>query len=311
MILNAVQERQNVRDVNLRDFLTEKKKEYEARMPFKEVVDILLGNIALIDPLASDKGNKGVPATKSKQSIKNSLSADVNEICTNTTAYARSIGDENLLYAVRYRASDIKYAKDGDVRPIVTIIIDAITPILSEPAFMEYEITDSTLSDLGKKADNFNSSRGKAAVLDTDSSIANKDIDKIQKDIRRNVSDLNLLITWFDKKNPAFAEGFRMRTPIDNSGIRHSGVYGIIKNSNGALVDDASITLKGKKNTKTAATNDDGAWEIVKFVSGKAKLTVSAPGCETMVIPVTITRGKIIELNITLQAKVISLTATA
>ena len=316
MLLNAEQERENNRLKKLLKFLAEKKKEYEGRQPFYDEVQLLIGNADRIAPLLPEKGTKGASATEEKKDIKESLGADVNEVCTNVTVYARITGNKPLKYAVRYRTSDITKAKDGDVQGIVTIITDAITPLLTEPAFMSYDITSATLSDLTKKAASFDDSIGSADVIDAGSSIANKQINEAFKDIRTNISNLNLLITWFNKKNPKFVEGYHISAAIDMSGVRHSGIYGVITNSNNAVVTDASIVLTttthtGKKHSKAGATNDDGAWEIIKFTSGNAKLTVSAPNCETAIIPVEIIRGKIIGQNITLQSKVVNLTATA
>ena len=312
MILNAEQERENVRAKTVARFLNEKKAEYEARQPFNDEVQLLLNNIKRIEPLIPEKGTKGTYATEEKKEIKSSLADDVNEICTNVTTYARTTGDAQLRYAVRYRTSDITNAKDGDVLGIVTIITNAITPLLKVPGFQPYEITADTLSALMEKATAFDNSIGTAGTIDNGSSVANRQLNEVFKAIRINISNLNLLVTWFNKKNPEFVAGYHTAAAIDTSGIHHSGIFGVIKNSlTGNFVTGATLTLKGKKNTKTAFTNDDGAWEISKFVSGKAKLTVSAPNCETQVIPVTIIRGKTIELNITLQSKIINLTATA
>lgn len=91
--------------------------------------------------------------------------------------------------------------------------------------------------------------------------------------------------------------------------FRHNGIEGVIKNlSTGQPVEGVTITSEGKN--KTTITNDKGEHKLDRLKTGKMPITISAPGYDSQSLKVTIIRGKTIELNIDLQAQVITM-ATA
>ena len=189
---------------------------------------------------------------------------------------------------------------------IVTTITDAVTPLLGVEAFQKYKISTDTLTALTNGAKAFSDTRGKAAVIDTDSSLANGELNNLFKSIRGSISRLHLLLTYFNKKNPSFVTGFKKSAALDYSGVRHSGVGGIVTNPNtGQPVQGATITGEGKN--KIAYTDKDGVFKLIKLKITGMKITITAPGYETRVVDVKILRGKIIELNIDLQAQVLSM----
>lgn len=62
------------------------------------------------------------------------------------------------------------------------------------------------------------------------------------------IASLRRLFPHFNKTNPYFVKGFNTSAAVGYSGIRHSGIEGIITNPlTGALIQDAVITGKGKK----------------------------------------------------------------
>lgn len=309
-MLNAEQERENNRAVKLKEYLLQKKSQYSFYTPFNAEVQSLLGNIEKVNPLTPVKGKRGVVVTKQKKEIKAALAINVNQVCTSATAYAASISDKDLRYAVRFRTRDITNAKDGNITAIVTTITDALSPLLQVPEFKEYEITAGKLSALTTGAKAFSDTLGVASVINIRSSIANSNLNDVFTAIRGNIARLRLLLPYFYKSNPQFAQGFLLSAAVDQSGIRHSGIEGVIKSCHtGAPVQGVVIIGEGKK--KTTKTDKDGIYKLPKLKVTNMKIMVTAPGYESQVIDIKIVRGKMIELNITLQTQVISLTATA
>ena len=308
MSLSLGQEREFNRDMEVQKFLDDQKKVYELYKPFNTEVLSLIGNIALIAPLRPEKEEKGKYATKSKGELRVIIADSINEICTPATAYAQMINDNKLLSAVRYRSSDITNAKDGDVNGIVAVVVNALTPLLTDPAFAEYNITEDALTSLTEMGTAFDNSIGVANVIDTGSSIANKEMNKAFKAIRGNLRTLRLLLPYFIKKNPKFVEGFNKSAAVDLSGIRRSGLEGTVTCDN-QPVEGATITAEGKK--KIALSDNKGAYRLIKLKVTDMKITITMPGYETKVIDVKILRGEIIPLNITLQRQIINISATA
>lgn len=162
------------------------------------------------------------------------------------------------------------------------------------------------LESLVSRAKTFTNDIGKAGVIDKNRGVINRTIDEVLAAIRGNVSNMNLLSNQVKKKYPKFVENYFKSAAIDYSNIHHSGIKGMITNSNnGAVVEGVTLTLQGIKKTKTAITSIDGAYEIIKFLSGKAKLTITAPGYDSQTVEVDIIRGKIIELNYSIQSQIL------
>ncbi len=297
--LNAEQERESNRDFNLEEYLNEKNKEFQNYIPFNDEVNVFYGYLGQIEAIIPVKGKRGIVITEEKKNLKTALAENVNDVCTTVTAYALGIGDKDLLHNVRFRTRDIAGAKDGNVVSIVTTITDAVTPLLTVEAFQKYQITADTLAALTDGAKAFSDTRGKASVVDIDSSIANGDLNNIFKNIRGSISRLHLLLNYFNKTNPSFVIGFKKAAALDYSNVHHSGIEGVITDPrNGSPVEGATITGQGKK--KKAVTNKDGVYKLVKLKVTDMKITVTAPGYETRIINVKILRGKISKLDISL-----------
>ena len=307
-ILNGNQAREFNRAQKLAGFYDEQNKVYPLYPPYAQEVDLFLGyNQQLIDTV-SGKDVNGEGITKSKEALKESVATMGNTICTRVAAYAKKIGDTELETAIYHRAYEIKRLKDGDVLGFVNRLIAIVTPLLTDELFQTYDVTEDRLSKIRQAATDFTNSIGKASLIDDQSSIASNTINDLLSNIRGNVVQFGLLINFFEEKNPAFVQGYYKAAAIDMTGIHHSGIKGIIINSTTEQpVEEATITLKGKKNSKTTTTGEEGAYQITKFRPGKGKLTVTAPNFNTQVIEVTIIRGKTLEFNIGLQSQAINL----
>ena len=77
----------------------------------------------------------------------------------------------------------------------------------------------------------------------------------------------------------------------------------------GAPIQDAAITGEGKN--KIAQTDSKGCFKLIRLLVTTMNITVAASGFDTQVIEVKIISCKIIMLNVSLQSKVLSFSATA
>ena len=310
--MNAEQSREYTRSRELSKFLIQNEETCALLPPFSKVREEMLANNTSLNKYTPIKTINGKGVTKEKGTLKTEVATEVNSICKMTTSYAVTTGDKALANSVKYRTSDVIRLKDSEVLGLVNGLVSVITPLLDKPEFKDYTITQDTLKRVTDLATAFDNSIGEANIIDSNTSIAGKNIDSILKDIRGNVTQFNLLIDWFENNHPDFVTGYRTAAAIDQTGIHHSGVRGIITNSlTGELVEDATVILQGKKNTKSTLSGEDGDFEISKFRAGKCKLIISTPGYDSQTIPVTILRGKILQFSISLEAQVVKLAATA
>ncbi len=311
-LLNGYQGREFNRAQKLALFYDEQNKVYILYPPFAEQVSLFQSYNQQLMDFISGKGINGEGITKGKDNLKKDIATMGNTICTRVAAYASKIGDIELQTAIYHRSSQIKRLKDGDVLGFTNYLVLIVTPLLAEEQFQPYAVTKEMLDKITATAQEFTGKIGKASIEKNKSTYASKTINDLLKKIAGTVVQFNWLINFFEEKYPAFAEGYYKAAAIDNTGIHHSGIRGVVKNSaTGAPIEGATITLKIKKSTKTTDTDLEGAYEIIKVQRGKCKLTITAPGCDSQEMIITILRGKILELNFEMQAKTLSLTATA
>ncbi len=310
--VNAEQAREYNRAQALNNCLNEESKTSALYPPFDAEAKLFFNNNKKLIALVPGKDSNGTTITQNKESLKIRIAESANVICTRTAAYAIKIGDTDLQAAIYHSTSAITRLKDADVLAFVTRLTGIVSPLLAKPDFLPYAVTSEMLEIITENATAFNNSIGKAKYVDSQMSSVSEEIDKVLKAIRDNVVQFDLLLNFFEAEYPGFVKAYRTAAAIDYSNVRHSGVKGVVRSSTtGKAMEKVSITLKGKKKTKTTTTDSDGVYDIAKFYAGKCTLTIGAPGYNTQIIEVTIIRGKTLEQNITLQAQSLSLNATA
>ncbi len=310
-ILNSSQSREYKRAQALAGFLTEEKETSLLYQPFAvEAGSFFLNNKKLLS-LVPNRLSNGSLITEGKAGLKKQIAINANIICTRTAAFAIKTGDHDLEAAVYHRTNEIIKLKDSDVVGFVTHLVDTVTPLLSNPAFQPYAVTAGMLANVMQQASDFKDSIGKASFADSKADYISKQIDKVLKAIRGNIVQFNLLLNFFEKDYAGFVEGYTTAITVDKSGIHHTGISGVIRNSSsGQLVNNASLTLKGNKKAKATTTNEKGVYSFEKFLPGKCRLSITAPGFETAEVDVTLIRGKTLEQDIHLQSQALNI-ATA
>lgn len=304
-ILNNEQAREYNRAQTVQTFFEPQSGIYSLSPAFSEEVSLFFGNNKKLLTYIPVKKERGDGVTKTKAELKKETAVAAGFVCSMTTAYANKIGDSELKSSVAYTESVIERMKDSNILGFVNALTSIVSPLLVKDGFSEeYSITESTLHDLTEKATAFNSNIGKARVIDTNSGIASRNINKILAAIRGNIVQFNLLIAFFKEKYPDFVEGYRKAILISDTGIHHSGIEGIIRNSStGAPVKGVTITGEGKD--KKVITGADGVFKLIKFRSGMHTFAITAPGYESQSVTVHIIRRKLLRLDISIQTQVI------
>ena len=308
-ILNRLQGREYNRAQKLAHFFLQQILVYPIYTPFADEVELFTANNNRLLSLVPAKDVNGQGVTVSKNTLKAMVAALGNIICTRTAAYATKIGNNDLKMAIYHRTSEIHNLKDADVLAFVTRLVDNITPLLTDKVFQTYAVSQAMLDTITSNAKDFNDCIGQADIVDDSRNFASRTINDILKSIRQNIVQFNWLLNFFEEKYPAFVEGFAKASAIDDTGIRHSGIEGIIKNSStGSAISEVTITGEGKK--KIAKTDWEGKYTLIKLKTGIMNITITAPGYNTQVIAVKIIRGKILQLDCELQAQALNM-ATA
>ena len=81
-------------------------------------------------------------------------------------------------------------------------------------------------------------------------------------------------------------------------------LQGVVRDANGAVVKGATVTARnlGTNISRTAITNDEGAYQLINLPPGDYEVAASAQGFSKAVIPsVTLTVGQRADLDIPLQ----------
>lgn len=309
--LNVVQKRELTRSENTVNYCNKNTDRYKGFKAFERKLEELIGNISSITALIPARSASGEGDTTKKRVSKADIATAVNDICSLVIPYALDIEDATLYNAVNFTTSDVVRLADVAVLGFVNTLVGVVRPLIGRPDFADYPLSNEQLEALSANAAKFNSTISDAKIIDKDSSIASANIDALLAASRLIIRKLNKLVNYLKKTQPGFVTGFRSATALVNTGIHHSGVRGIILSTTGLPVEGASVVLQGKINSKATVSKIDGGYEISKFISGKAILTITATGYDSQAVGVTIIRGKMAEFNGSLQAKVIALAATA
>ena len=310
--LNADQARHLKRAQETTNFLTKKADKYVTRKPIQKQVNSLVDNNKKINDLVPSRSQDGEAATSDKTVLKSDIATEVNYICSSALVYALEIKDTTLYNAVNYTATDVEKMRDAEVNGFVTTLAGVITPLLSLPDFIEYDVTAEDLQNLTKDAATYNDMLGDNKVIDKSSSVASAEIDALLADNSVIIGKLSKLMNYFKTNDPGFYQEYQKVIILDKSGIRHTGVRGVaISDATEAPVKGVSIVYHGKTadKNKTTSTGDKGTYELIKLMPGERTFTFTAPGYESQTITVKIIRGVILTLDITLQAQAISINA--
>lgn len=307
--LNAEQSRQLKRSTEVENLFSKNKDKITGLKPIQKQVNLLIGNNKKINEYMPARTENGKGTTTEKGDLKIVIAEEVDNICSFAKVYALDIENTQLFNTVNYTYSDVRNMRDPEVYGFVTTLVGIITPLLSVPEFMEYPVTVENLDTLTADATTYNESLGSARIIDSNNSDASQNIDILLKENAVIIRKLNSLMNYYKTSDSKFYKEYHDVAVIDYSNVHHSGIKGTIKGSNGIPIFEVIVTGEGKN--KQTKTDKLGRYELTKIRAGLRTFTFAAPGFEEQKITIQIIRGKILDLNIELIAKMVSLSATA
>lgn len=309
-ILNGNQSRQYKRSITLDVCFTRYNEIIHEYPPFSDEATLFTQNNKRLVDLVSGKDVDGKGITTDKDKLKKLFAMKCAIICTRATAYAVKIGDNNLRNAVFHSESDVYRSKESDVLGFANRLSETITPLFSNDTFNRYAVTKDMLTEVVEMATKFNSTIGQATIVNSGSTYASKAINEVLALIRTNVKQFSMLINFFEEKHPGFVTDYYTAAAINDSGIHHNGIAGIITNAaTGEAISGATVIGEGKN--KIAFSNLVGDFKLAKIRSGLRRFTFTCPGYESQTITVKLSRGKTEECNVSLRSAIIALSATA
>ena len=268
-------------------------------VPFAEEVTSFNTNFNRFQGFVPGKGASGTGITASQKELRLKISLAIANICDTACAYAAKYNNTNLASEVCFTKSDIQRLKDGDILGVVIRIANALSPLMQDADFLKYELTQQMLTDVMADATTFNSNIGKAGLIDSGSSIANKNLNEGIKLLRNNIKQFDRLINKFADTHPDFIEGYKMNSVADNTGTHHSGIAGTIKNAaTGEPIKEARIQVDGSD--KMTASDLVGYYELMKLRAGDYEVNFSAAGYTSKTMVLRVARGKTTKVDITL-----------
>ena len=294
--------------LQLARLLRKSKRMYNKVTPFHNEVEHFLHNLDSIPVQASIKAKKGTGITTQKRDLKKEIAREATNIGNLVNAYAHVTKNKALTRKMTFTYSHIFTLKDCDVLARITSITNEIKPLLTKEDFKGYGITAGTLTSIIEKAKEFNSRIGLGKMVNFKSYYASQTITATLKKIKVNITQMTRLLLLFKESNPGFINDFQQALIISQANKNHNTIEGIITDNNTAQpLQNVTITVEGT--TKTTITNAAGFYQLQGIKTGVRKFTITADGYTTQTLTTKIIRGKMVNLNIHLQAKHLNLAA--
>ena len=292
------QSREYNRFKKLKTFFTANTTVIAPYIPFQQEVTIFSDNLVDLDGLIQGKDGTSTGITQNKTAYKHSIADRLAVICTTTRAYAVKYANAELAAEMNFKATEIFKTKDADLLPFVLHMQTLITPLLINPDYIPYGVTTEMFTDLVADAQAFNGLIGQADVSSSGSSVANQNIDAKIKLLEDNIVQFDLLVNYFIGKNDDFVAGYHINSAVDRTGVRHSGIEGVVK-ANGQPVVGAIVKLA---NGKSVVTDLYGHYSLVPIMPGDYSIEITANGFTAKTFVYHINRGRVSTLDLELQA---------
>ena len=298
-MLSQIQSREYNRCQRLYSFFADKSTITSTYVPFAEEVTSFNANFTAFKNNVPDKGASGTGITTGQKELKAKIGIAIGNICNTACAYANKYGNTNLAAEMCYKKSDITTLKDGNILGVAIRISNTLSPLMQDANFIKYQLTLDMLNDVVADATTFNNNIGRAGLVDSGSSIANKNINAVIKLLRENIKQFDLLINQFAATHPDFIHGYEINSVVDNTGVHHSGIEGVIKNaSTGEPIKDVRIAVDGSD--KMTESDMVGYYELMKLRAGDYEVNFSADGYTSKTVALRVARGKMTKMDVIL-----------
>ncbi len=244
-------------------------------IPFKSQVNALTTNLASVYDKAGTKELTGKGLTDQKSQLKADFSEAMGVLLSKTTAYAIVENLPDLKEKVNYSESEIFHFKDADIFAFASSLkINVFIPdLFTNDDFIPYEVTEQNFDDAYTLAAEFNDLIGAAPTVETTSNVANKEINDVILEMRKNIEVLTYLIPHFKNINLDLCKGFYPASRRSDIGVHHTGLHASVT-LNGTAVKGATVTI-GKK---TSISDLEGFCNPIIVRSGLKEITCELTG---------------------------------
>ena len=249
----------------------------DAYIPAKKECSEYAINFALLKTLIPKKDYDAIIGIISTNTdLKDIIAESVQEIAQTTIAYCTKENKTALAASFHISATEVIRLKQEDVLPLVKRISKALTPLLADTKFMEYEITAPVLALLMSQAITYDDSIGSTGTSSNEASTANVNIDKLTKTMLGQIHQLRLLNARNKKLNPEFYDALILNTRTQYPATRSTGIQGQVLNKLGKGIANQQVNIVGTN--LSAFTDADGFYSFLKLTIGKYTLQTSNEG---------------------------------
>ena len=249
----------------------------DAYIPAKKECSEYAINFALLKTLIPKKDYDAIIGIISTNTdLKDIIAESVQEIAQTTIAYCTKENKTALAASFHISATEVIRLKQEDVLPLVERISKALTPLLADTKFMEYEITAPVLALLMSQAITYDDSIGSTGTSSNEASTANINIDKLTKTMLGQIHQLRLLNARNKKLNPEFYDALILNTRTQYPATRSTGIQGQVLNKLGKGIANQQVNIVGTN--LSAFTDADGFYSFLKLTIGKYTLQTSNEG---------------------------------
>jgi hypothetical protein len=195
-------------------------------LPLQAKQPQLESKISALDLPVGTKSEDTLGNTTEKNNAKKAVSTHYKRACSLARSFCIDTNNAQMAANLRITKTQLMRLPDGEVLSIVLQINKWIGSLLPDPAFAQYGITASTLSDGLALARHFDSYVGSTANIKAARSVAGKEIKTLFKKIKNDIERIEMHMDHFVLTNAQFYNGFHAAKKLDNLGIRHNILHG-------------------------------------------------------------------------------------
>ena len=271
MSLSQHQNNESVRAQTLMSFMEKdvNKVIYSGYKPLNSKYATFKGHYTMFEQEAIKK-NKSSIGSATKGGMKKSIAKRAGLYLALTGDYALEIKDDTLRLQAKFTETDINKMVEGDVLPFIqNLRLNVFTnTLMTNVAFMEYDIKELQISTLLADTILYNSKIGNVNNDDNSSSVANDILDDIIDLIHLDIDSMDITVKTFEEKNPEFVYGYHKNKTLIKMGVRHEGVAGVVRKK-GVLQPGAFV---GVVNSEKNTVSDNEAKYLMYLVPGLYKI---------------------------------------
>jgi len=253
-------------------------------IPFKDEMDLLIGQVSLIEGTEADKAVSGKDATKGKANLKHAFAEFEGTICLEALAYAIKYG-KPIESIVKIRVDEIFGLKDGDIVGFSNLIKDTVGPYITDMNLKFYTTTAADLDTGVTMAGDFAATIGQAGVITGGGTVAAGEIEAAFTTIAEIQDQLFLLKNHWKISDHSFYEGFIISSVIIDAGHVFTGMKGVITGGpSDILLGGATVT---NERTGKSATADVLGYYIMQGMHAHLdNFRVSSVGRPDLIVPI-------------------------